>query len=264
MIFTNLIEANLKTSTIGKYIEYYTRLESTNNEAWECIKEGEKSGTIIITDNQISGKGRNGNEWKSTSGKSLTFSFIYKPEQIPIERIGLLSILAGISINKGLKKLNIDSELKWPNDILLNKKKIGGVLCETKLNNNIIEWVIIGIGINVNESADDFDSNLSKKASSLFIESGQNIQRERVIAEILNNMELLLNHFEDDPINIDISNDWNIYCAHNNKEVSFQKNNKTHIGIFKSITKNGGCVIEVNGKNNNYSGESIKDLQILS
>ena len=65
MIFTNLIEANLKTNTIGNYIEYYTQLVSTNNEAWEIINEGTESGTLIITDYQISGKGRNSNEWNS-------------------------------------------------------------------------------------------------------------------------------------------------------------------------------------------------------
>jgi len=263
MIFTNLIEANLTTNTIGKYIEYYTQLDSTNNEAWETIKEGSKSGTLIITDNQISGKGRNGNEWKSKSGKSLTFSLIYQPTKIPIEKIGLLSILAGVSILNGLKELNINIGLKWPNDIILNKKKIGGILCESKINKGVIEWVVIGIGINVNESKDDFDSNIANKASSLFVELGQNTQRERVIAGILNNMELLLDRFESESINFDISTDWNNYCSHNNKKVSFQKNNIIHYGIFKNITDDGKCIIEEDGKNNSYSGESINDLQIL-
>ena len=263
MIFTNLIEANLKTSTIGKYIEYYTQLKSTNDEAWEIVKEGSQSGTIIITDNQISGKGRNGNEWESKSGKSLTFSLIYKPRTIPIEKIGLLSILAGVSVLDGLKELNINGGLKWPNDIILNKKKIGGILCESKINKKIIEWVVIGIGINVNESKDDFDSNLAKKASSLFLEIGKNTQRERVIAGILNNMELLLERFENDSINFDISKDWNNYCSHKNKKISFQKNNITHYGIFKNISNEGKCVIELDGENNSYSSESINNLQIL-
>ena len=263
MIFTNLIEANLKTITIGKYIEYYTHLESTNNEAWEIINDGAESGTLIITDNQTSGKGRNGNDWKSKSGKSLTFSLIYQPELIPIETIGILSILAGISVINGLRELNINGGLKWPNDIILNKKKIGGVLCETKIQNKVIEWVVIGVGINVNESEDDFDSNSVNKASSLFIELGQNTQRERVVANILNNMELLLKQFENDPNNFDISEDWNNYCIHNNIEVSFQKDNTIHNGIFKNITKDGACIIEVNDMNRNYSGEAIKNLQIL-
>ena len=262
MIFTNLIEANLKTNTIGKNIEYYTQLKSTNNEAWEIIKEGSQSGTLIITDNQISGKGRNGNEWESKSGKSLTFSLIYQPRTIPVEKIGLLSILSGISILDGLKELNINGGLKWPNDIILNDKKIGGILCESKINKKIIEWVVIGVGINVNESMDDFDLNLTKKASSLFIELGQNTQRERVIAGILNNMELLLERFESDS-NFDVSKDWNNYCTHNNKKVSFKKNNMTHYGLFKNITIDGKCIIESDGKNNSYSGESISDLQIL-
>ena len=263
MIFTNLIEANLKTNTIGKHIEYYTRLESTNNEAWELINEGISSGTLIITDNQISGKGRKGNEWKSQPGKSLTFSIIYHPKKLPIDKIGLLSIITGISILDGLKELNVNAGLKWPNDIVLNNKKIGGILCETKIQKNNIEWIIIGIGINVNESKDDIDSNLTKVASSLFIELGQNAQRERVVANILNNLELLFQRFEYDLINFDISQEWNKYCIHHNKKVSFKKNNILHYGIFKNITNDGDCIIEENGRDNYYSGQLINDLQVL-
>lgn len=263
MIFTNLIEANLKTTIIGRHIEYYTYLDSTNSEAKEIINDGVKSGTLVITDNQTSGEGRNGNQWKSISGKSLTFSLIYKPKLIPTERIGLLSILAGISVSKGLEELNINAGLKWPNDIILNDKKIGGILCETKVHNQTIEWVIFGIGINVNENRDDFESEIANKASSLFIELGQNTQRERVTANVLNNMESLLSRFENDPNNFDISKDWNNYCTHNNKNVSFEKENITYNGIFKKITSDGGCIIEMNETNHNYSGELIKNLQVL-
>ena len=263
MIFTNLIEANLKTNIIGRHIEYYTYLDSTNSEAKEIINDGVKSGTLVITDNQTSGEGRNGNQWKSISGKSLTFSLIYKPKLIPTERIGLLSILAGISVSKGLEELNINAGLKWPNDIILNDKKIGGILCETKIHNQTIEWVIFGIGINVNENRDDFESEIANKASSLFIELGQNTQRERVTANILNNMESLLSRFENDPNNFDISKHWNNYCTHNNKNVSFEKENITYNGIFKKITSDGGCIIEMNETSHNYSGELIKNLQVL-
>ena len=147
MIFTNLIEANLKTNTIGKHIEYYTRLESTNNEAWELINEGMPSGTLIITDNQISGKGRKGNEWKSQPGKSLTFSIIYQPKKLPIDKIGLLSIITGISILDGLKELNVNAGLKWPNDILFDGAKLAGILVEIIGGADPSLKIIVGVGI---------------------------------------------------------------------------------------------------------------------
>ena len=96
-----------------------------------------------------------------------------------------------------------------------------------------------------------------------FIELGQNTQRERVTANVLNNMESLLSRFENDPNNFDISKHWNNYCTHNNKNVSFEKENITYNGIFKKITSDGGCIIEMNETSHNYSGELIKNLQIL-
>ena len=118
------------------------------------------------------------------------------------------------------------------------------MLCETKIQNKVIEWVVIGVGINVNESKDDFDSNIVNKASSLFIELGQNTQRERVVASILNNMELLLKQFENEPNNFDMSKDWNNYCIHNNIEVSFQKDNTIHMEYLRILQKMGHVLLK--------------------
>ena len=82
MIFTNLVQANLRTKTLGQTIEYYTQLDSTNEESWELINEGVKHGTVIITDRQLSGKGRNGARWQSIADRSLTFSVVIQPNDL--------------------------------------------------------------------------------------------------------------------------------------------------------------------------------------
>ena len=103
MLFTNLVQANLKTRTLGQQIEYYTRLESTNSEAWEIIDEGAQSGALVVTDNQFQGKGRINRTWLSAPDKSLTFSLLLFPD-LDAHLYGWLPILAGLSVHQALKQ----------------------------------------------------------------------------------------------------------------------------------------------------------------
>ena len=192
MIFTNLVQANLRTKTLGKVIEYYTQLDSTNEEAWEMIDEGAKPGTVIITDRQLSGKGRNGTKWQSKADRSLTFSVIIKPNNLSGSISGVFPLLSGVAIVGALQDMHIDGGLKWPNDIMVKGKKIGGILCESRIQGKSIKWVVLGIGINVNETANDFGNDISGTATSLYLEVGNFIQRERLLAAILNHLEILL------------------------------------------------------------------------
>ena len=192
MIFTNLVQANLRTQTLGQVIEYYTQLDSTNEEAWEMIDEGVKSGTVIITDRQLSGKGRNGTKWQSKANRSLTFSVVIKPNNLSGSMSGVFPLLTGVAIVRALQDMHIDGGLKWPNDIMIKGKKLGGILCESRIQGKSIKWVVIGIGINVNETADDFENDISLSATSLYLEVGDFMQRERLLAAILNHLEILL------------------------------------------------------------------------
>ena len=242
MIFTNLIETNLRTKELGKQIEYYQRIESTNKEAWEIIDlEETRHGTIIITDNQLSGKGRNGNAWFMSPSKGLAMSIILK-ESISIQDGLLIPIAVGVAIAKALENRGSNPKLKWPNDILINNKKCGGVLCETRIKNSCIVQMVIGIGLNINETNNDFPDTLSKSATSLAIETNQSNQRELVCAIITTYFERLLN---DLPSSIPI---WNDYCNHLNESVSFKKDGIHHNGIFKQLNNDGRAIIQIDTK----------------
>ena len=108
MIFTQLIQTNLRTKELGKHIEYYNRLESTNNEAWELIEEGNRHGTVIVTDNQTKGRGRRDNSWIMVAGKSLAFSLIIE-KQYPNTCAGLISLATGISVVESLHKRGVEA-----------------------------------------------------------------------------------------------------------------------------------------------------------
>ena len=148
----------------------YETVTSTNDIAMFLIKDKKKVSGCIYADEQTKGRGTHGKNWESKSGNLFLSIFFQLKESYP--RFDEFSIINPVIVSNVIKNLckNKDINIKWPNDIILNKKKIGGVLCETKIQNEIIEWIVIGIGINVNESEDDLDSNIVNNASSLFIE----------------------------------------------------------------------------------------------
>ncbi len=260
MIFTNLVQANLHTKILGRAIEYYTQLDSTNEEAWEMIDEGVKPGTVIITDRQLSGKGRNGTKWQSKADRSLTFSVVIQPNNLSGSFSGVFPLLSGVAIVKALQDMHIKGGLKWPNDIMVKGKKLGGILCESRIQGKSINWVVLGIGINVNETANDFGNDISDTATSLYLEVGNFIQRERLLADILNHLEILLNDLEKDSESFDINKYWTPYCTHSNKQITFQDDDKVYQGRFIKIAKNGECVIEMNGTTQSFTSAVIKNV----
>ena len=137
MFFTNLFEANLNVKNFAKETIYYTSTKSTSDDIWELYNETGQTNKLIITDNQTSGRGRKNNKWIAQPNKSLTFSFILK-DIFNINDINLYSILIPVSIINGIRNFsNISLEIKWPNDIMYENKKVGGVLIESKLNNEL-------------------------------------------------------------------------------------------------------------------------------
>ena len=263
MIFSNLVQANLHTKTLGQVIEYYTQLDSTNEEAWRIIDEGVKPGTIIITDRQLSGKGRNGTKWQSKADRSLTFSVVIQPNNLSGSKTGVFPLLSGVAIVRALQDMNIDGGLKWPNDIIISGKKLGGILCESRIQGKSINWVVLGIGINVNETADDFENDISHTATSLYLEVGDFMQRERLLAAILNHLEILLNELIENSKSFDINKYWIPHCIHKNKQITFQDGDQIRQGLFKSLKKNGECVIEINGTTQSFTGAVIKNMRGL-
>ncbi|MDB9722904.1 biotin--[acetyl-CoA-carboxylase] ligase [Candidatus Marinimicrobia bacterium] len=255
MLFTNLVQANLKTRVLGKQIEYYTRLESTNSEAWKLINVGCDHGTVIITDNQFLGKGRGNRYWSASPNKSLTFSIVLSPN-INSKFSNWFSIISSLAIQKALTSFSTKVELKYPNDIMIGQKKLGGILCETKVSEKKIYHAVIGVGININETIEDFDISIQNTATSLHINSNNLYQRERILAETLNQFENIIDQF---PNNIDlIKLNWEQACNHLNKLVTFHNNNKIIKGIFKSLSSSGNAILEINGDRKEYfTGEII-------
>ena len=253
MFNLNFYKKTLSTNYLGQSIQHYLKLDSTNTKAWELISKKTKNGTVVITDNQTAGRGRQSNKWISISGKSLTLSIIIYPNALP-NQINLYSLITGLAITDCLIEYNINAQLKWPNDILINGKKVGGILCESKISGGVIKSMVIGIGLNVNENIEDFPKSLRKFATSLLIESGKQYQLEVLLAKILNHLEHRIKNKETKSH----LSDWEKRCAHLNQTVTFHSGNKTITGGFKGLTKIGQAIISEDGKEVIFdSGEII-------
>ena len=149
-----------------------------------------------------------------------------------------------LSIVRGVKKhLSLNLQIKWPNDIVYNNLKVGGILIETKKYSE--KYVFnVGVGINVNESNEDFCSSLNKKAISLKMIYGKTIQRETLLASILNELYSIIQ--ENKPSKIIL--EWEASCSHINNNVCFKYNQNNVRGLFQNINNNGRAVIKLNNK----------------
>ena len=243
-MFINLIQTNLTTSVLGKIIEHTTWTESTNKDAWELIDEGTTEGTIVITEKQTDGKGRAGRAWISVPGKSLTASLIIEPK-IDSRLSGWFPLLTGIAIVKAFAELGLEVNLKWPNDIMVNNKKLGGILCESRVQGKVLEWVVIGMGLNIYEQENELAVELN--ATSFFMEKSSSIQRELVLAKIMNHIEPLYNQLTENKDPSQLMELWTEYCNHVNKTVKFEVENESLSGEFMGIDTDGAAIIKTNG-----------------
>lgn len=245
----------MSTNFLGREIEYYQRIGSTNEEAFELIEEGCDEGTIIVTDHQTSGKGRQGKSWFSAPGKGLAFSIILTP-QTPLSQSGLLSLAAGISVAQAIEQFGLELTLKWPNDILLNGKKCGGILVESKVQSDVLAYAVIGIGINGNESSSDFGNEIQEMTTSIAIEKGDPVQRELVLAWTLNSFEGWYKNLKNGNLN-KIVETWLNYCGHLDKPVTIHQHGEEKTGNFIGVNESGNGLIDFAGQILSISAEEI-------
>lgn len=189
------VEEYMNTNFIGRNIHYFNSLSSTNTKAKEIAIQA-KEGTIIVAEEQIRGKGRLGRSWTSPKGKGIWMSIILKPKVDPA-KVAKITLIGAAAVNQGLKDIGIKSYIKWPNDIIIDGKKVCGILTEMSCELNMINYVIMGIGINVNLGREDFDDELIDKATSLKEVVGEEIDRKKLLAYVLNHFEELYIPFKE-------------------------------------------------------------------
>lgn len=165
----------------------FTETDSTNIQARAYGEKGCAHGTLFVAERQSAGKGRRGRGWDSPAGLSIYMSILLRPEISP-RHAPMLTLVMAVSVAEGIKKATgQDVRIKWPNDIVLNKKKLCGILTEMSTEIDYINYVVIGVGVNVNQ--EDFPEEIRDKATSLRIETGRRMKRAGIIAAIMESFE---------------------------------------------------------------------------
>jgi BirA family biotin operon repressor/biotin-[acetyl-CoA-carboxylase] ligase len=183
------IKKNLKTKILGKNVLCYRTLGSTNQLAFRLAEGGAGEGTLIVADEQTKGKGRMGRSWHSPPRVGLWMSLILRPEISPFKAPGL-SICAGLALAQAINQITgMEARIKWPNDCLLNGRKVGGILLELSAELDRINFVIAGVGVNVNQRPSDFPRKLSAVATSVRVEYGQEVSRMKLLTVFLQKFE---------------------------------------------------------------------------
>ncbi len=232
------ITTGLDTDIIGKDVFYFKSISSTNIYAKQIAEKGIKEGVVVIADIQTHGRGRKNRAWLSPFG-GLWFSVILRPKILP-ERGMLVTMVASIAIVQAIKEITgLNPVIKWPNDILINGKKICGIFTEMDFKKNIINYAIVGIGINVNNEIND---EIKEIASSISIENGSVISRTKFLKYILkyfdeNYKKLIINDFKT------IKKLWSSYAKIIGKAVEIKDNGNTLSGIISDIDENGYLIL---------------------
>lgn len=181
------IMSHMDTKWAGRNVYFYEETDSTNTRAKAEGEMGGCHGALFVADQQNAGKGRRGRTWQSPAGSSIYMSVLLRPEFDPAEA-PMLTLIMAYSAAMALKEEEeIQARIKWPNDLVLNKKKICGILTEMSAEVDYINYVVIGIGINAN--TETFPEEIAGTATSLKIESGERVQRAGLIAAVMKKFE---------------------------------------------------------------------------
>lgn len=181
------LESLMETRWAGSRIYYYPETDSTNIRIRQLADEGEPHGTLAVADMQTAGRGRRGRIWESPGGSSIYMSILLRPDLMPASAPSLTLVMA-CSVAEGIMDCeDVEVQIKWPNDVIINGRKLAGILTEMSTQVDYIDHVIIGVGINVNMA--EFPDSIRETASSLRIETGHKVRRAKLIAAVMKRFE---------------------------------------------------------------------------
>lgn len=189
----NEIISRLHTKWTGNTVHFFEQTGSTNNDCRRFLEEGESHGTLVVADTQNTGKGRRGRSWISPPQTTISMSLGLRPDFQP-DKASMLTLVMALAVCRAIEDVaQVKAQIKWPNDIVVNQKKVCGILTEMNTQMDYIEYVIIGVGINVNQT--EFDAEIAKTATSLYVETGSRQSRSDIVTRAMEYFESYYDRF---------------------------------------------------------------------
>ncbi|HOC78022.1 MAG TPA: biotin--[acetyl-CoA-carboxylase] ligase [Methanofastidiosum sp.] len=244
------LERMLNTKIIGHKILFLEEVDSTNNKAKQIALDSQ-DGDVVVSETQHSGRGRRGREWHSPKG-GIYISFILKPNISP-ERAPQITLLSSVALVETLNsmKSKMNAKIKWPNDILISGRKISGILTELSSDMEKINYVVVGIGINLNTDLEE----LPEKAASLKVEMRQEISVKLFLKSFFEHYDTVYQEYLDKGID-QIIEKWKKNSDTLGKNVKIIGINETYDGLAKDIDENGALILKTKDKEIKvYSGD---------
>lgn len=233
----------LHTAILGRRLVCFPETASTNADAFRLAEEGAVEGTVVISDAQSGGKGRMGRVWTSPPGINLYCSIVLRPSVMPYQA-PQLTFLSAVAVARAIElTTSLKPEIKWPNDVLIRGSKVAGLLNEMSAETDGINFVILGVGVNLNMSASQFPADLRTPATSLLLEQGKPVSRAMFAANMLNELDRLYGEFLQHGFG-PVREEWHKRCNANGREVCVSDGGADTIrGMYNGIDGDGAMLV---------------------
>lgn len=235
----------LNTHDLGHVLHCADELPSTNDRARELADEGAAHGEVVIAESQTAGRGRRGRSWASPPGRNLHLSVILRP-QLPPQRAAELTLLASVATCDACRQAGVDAGIKWPNDVLVGGRKVAGILTELSAEPEVVHWVVVGIGVNLNAGPDDFPPGVREIATSLAEARGQPVPRALFAAALLASLEQWLDVHAADGFG-PVREAWRERSVTLGREVRVESDGAEVAGVAEDVDASGALLVRTAG-----------------
>ncbi len=241
----DMLKQRLKGSLFGKRIFHFFRTDSTNRVALELGHAGEPEGAVVLAEEQTAGRGRGGRAWHSERATGIYVTLLLRPKLAPVQA-PLLTMMAGLSAHSAVQALTgLEVDLKWPNDLLVRGRKLGGILTEMHAEPGQIRFVIVGIGLNVNQ--EKFPGELADLATSLRAETGKPQSRMQLLVRLLHEFESDYNRFLREGVATVVARFESVSSYARGKRVRVTNGTESYVGTTAGLGPEGLLQVERDG-----------------
>ncbi|MDL2258471.1 biotin--[acetyl-CoA-carboxylase] ligase [Eubacteriales bacterium OttesenSCG-928-K08] len=250
-----LLEPLLRTKWLGREANFVKEIDSTNLAAKRLASQGCANGAIFVAEEQTIGRGRRGRPWVNAPGEDICLSVVIRPS-IQTQFAPRYTLAASLGIHRLASAFGCNPTIKWPNDVLINNKKLCGILLEMEGSIESLEWIVAGFGININNTS--FDDKIASTATSLALETGAMLDRTQTLAKLLNLLEPLFESCEDEAQFSGLLTQYRQNCGTLGQQVTVTGLNTSLSGLALDVDETGRLIIQTaDGKTHAVSAGDV-------